>query len=225
MKLNILFLLLAVSLVTLITCEKDAVVNESAQQNKINTIGFLDSLPKSYVFTGETERDFPKIENLNPDRNGTYDTIFYPVSVSLDNWLMYTQQRTQTAFNKYILDSVIMVKVNGPAANINYVPHVSYKITLKFKNGKVLSFTDMSANIGNYIAYKVYGTNLLHSTNTSMWMTVKNISGGTIGYADWYYNRIKNKGAYDVFSDTGFVGTDQLNGGTPTGKQFLFNHN
>ena len=219
---QLLFFILCITF-AIISCEKEFENNSIKTTSKVET-NIFDSLPKSYVFTGETDRDFPKIENLTSDRTGTYDTVFYAVSISLDNWLMYPQQRTQTAFNKYLLDSVKMTKINGPVANINYIPHSNYNIVLKFKNGKMLSFTHLSADISNYMAYKVYGNNLLHSTNTSLWMTIKNISGGTSGYADWYYNRIKNKGAYDIYSDSGFIGIDQINGTTPTGKQFLFNH-
>lgn len=215
------FILLLSSCLMLFACAKDEPVKIEPERIDLS---YQPSSEVVYV-PGEA---MPRIEFEDGARNGTYALLFYKESLTTDNYLEVYQNgnpRLQSAFNKEVIDTVEMVRdVSLGTTTIDGIKHCFYDIEIRFVDGfKVFLPGALSVLGANLIKYKPFGSSILSPGYKYRYVMVKAVPG-VVDYGDWYYGRTKKKYKFEIWGENDSLGCDYLNGSTPSGKMFRFQH-
>lgn len=225
-KLLIFVLFLTISI---IACDKEEITSTETVIGSSKPILNDEDPENIYVF-----------RELVPDNNrsGVKQEVFYPGSVSRDNYLIPGKPRTQYAYNKLKIDSVKMIRVGTGAYSIQYttpngtggvnqpiVTMWAYNVHIKYKGEPNYTVDDsiyFSKAVGNLYVYKPVGENLVFSANPNKFVKlVRNTSEYQVFY-DWRYGVNKTRYLYNIESGTS-TSKDFLNSTTGT-HMFILNH-
>lgn len=184
-----------------------------------------DEVTQKSVSTIETARhvsDDPlRIENSS--RTGSYESWFYPTSVTTDNAILWQQPRTQISFNRDKIDSIYMQRYRLNEEYPYYgVVYGFYDVSIKFIDGTWYKGQHMAPiACGLTMKYKPSGGPLFQYAYKVI--QFEKTPFKTL-YWDKNYGFTKTKWRYIISVDLDTVGTDYINGTTPGGSIYFLNH-
>lgn len=174
MKRTVSVLLILLSIMISITCQKDEVVDQTSVYNMNEKI-------ESSVNT----------DSIVGPRNGFVDLIFYRTSLTTDNYLLSQTPnylRTHTAHNKTKIDSINFIATGNGLINVGGVVLKHYNIIIHYKNKqtpKVLSaFSKSSTDKFTFIPTN--STQLLSNTNNANIVSFEIQKSASVKYNYWF---------------------------------------
>ena len=191
---NLFFVLLII----LVSCQKDQL---APTENKLEE--------KAVVWDG-TERK-PTVTDENGERIGTFLPLFYKESVTTDNWTTLDTIHIQEAFNKKLIDSVFLSRVEKTnKIKIQGIWHLYYKLVFKLTNGNELVYGKVwSVDAGNVVKYAPFGSNVVEILGFKVSVTR---TKETINYGNWIAGINQTKHKYKIKVDTTNLYDDFING-------------
>lgn len=190
-------LLFFVFIIALVSCQK-----EPAEPTNTNE-------QKAVVWNGAERK--PTVTDETGERIGAFYPLFYKESVTTDNWTTLDTIHIQEAFNKKLIDSVFLSRVEKTnKIKIQGVWHLYYKLVFKLSNGGELVYgTVWSVDAGNVVKYAPFGSNVVEILGFKVSVTR---TKETINYGNWIAGINQTKHKYKIKVDTTNLYDDFING-------------